>query len=67
MSVFLHYEQGMPMTLLTVYDPASTDASTRAPASRTDRGWLLPTLLRLARAIAAQTTVLHGRPGNSGH
>ncbi|HEY1610900.1 MAG TPA: hypothetical protein VGG24_16665 [Paraburkholderia sp.] len=63
MSVFLHYEQGVPMTLLTVYDPVHADVSVGAPASRTNRGWLLRTAVRLAGAISAQTMVLYERPG----
>lgn len=66
MSVFLHYEQGMPMTLLTVYDPVSMDASVSAPVSRTHQGWLLPAVVRVASAVSAQTMVLYERlgPGN---
>lgn len=66
MSVFLHYEQGMPMTLLMVYDPVSTGASISASASRTNQGWLLPAAVRLVSAISAQTMVLYGRLGR-GH
>jgi len=63
MSVFLHYELGVPMTLLTVYDPVLADAIVSAPASRTNRGWRLPAVVRVASAISAQTMVLHERRG----
>ena len=60
MSVFLHYEQGVPVILVMSYDPGFTGASVSEPPPCADHQledgfrfrsllfeWLLPTVIRL--------------------